>query len=475
MERIPRPTSPLTDRYAMQRAIGALCGSAVGDALGAPFEFGPADAYSERFPTPVLGGAGEMTGGGGFGWKPGEFTDDTQMALALAESIIECDGLDADDVWNRFRSWVGGATDVGILTGRVLRDPQRVGAAERAHTAGGGRSAANGSLMRVTPVAVAWAAADPDEVWEVAMAQSAITHFDTAAGHGAAIAASMIHHAIGGGDPLDALPDALARIPAVERDRYTEMLDPSWTPHRPGDPSNGSVWTCLAQAVWAVRHNDTFTAAVTAAIDLGGDTDTVATVTGAIAGARASVQGIPSRWLTVLNGRVTTPAGVMAYDNPGLQDIARRLAGRSAVSESPVEVSAGPVAVADRVYAANLAGASTAPTHWAIVSMCRTQGLLDRHPVRREVYIIDQAEPANVDTASALRDAVDSIDAFLAEGRDVVVHCHGGRSRTGLVLKAWAMRTNGWSEREAHDWLSQRWPLYEDYQRSFVELLRSQW
>lgn len=74
-----------------------------------------------------------------------------------------------------------------------------------------------------------------------------------------------------------------------------------------------------------------------------------------------------------------------------------------------------------------------------------------------------------------MRDAVDSIDAFLAEGRDVVVHCHGGRSRTGLVLKAWAMRTNGWDERTAHDWLAERWPLYDDYQTSFVELLRSEW
>ena len=49
------------------------------------------------------------------------------------------------------------------------------------------------------------------------------------------------------------------------------------------------------------------------------------------------------------------------------------------------------------------------------------------------------------------------------------------RSRTGLVLKAWAMRTNGWTEREAHDWLQSRWPLYEDYQTSFVELLRQEW
>ena len=63
----------------------------------------------------------------------------------------------------------------------------------------------------------------------------------------------------------------------------------------------------------------------------------------------------------------------------------------------------------------------------------------------------------------------------LAEGRTVVVHCHGGRSRTGLVLKAWAMRANSWSERDAHEWLAQRWHRYEDYQSSFISLLREDW
>jgi len=61
-------------------SIGALVGSAVGDALGAPFEFRPAVLYRSAYPQPVLGGIGEMTGGGGLNWKPGEFTDDTQTA-----------------------------------------------------------------------------------------------------------------------------------------------------------------------------------------------------------------------------------------------------------------------------------------------------------------------------------------------------------------------------------------------------------
>ena len=81
---IPFAHQPITADI-LQRAMGALLGSAVGDALGAPFEFGPAGQYSAQFPQPVLGGAGEMIGGGSFGWAPAEFTDDTQMTLALAE------------------------------------------------------------------------------------------------------------------------------------------------------------------------------------------------------------------------------------------------------------------------------------------------------------------------------------------------------------------------------------------------------
>lgn len=81
------------------RAVGAIVGAAVGDALGAPFEFGPAGAFSARFP--VVGAGGEMCGGGG--WEPGEATDDTQMAVLAGESLIEQGGLDLPDVFGRFQ------------------------------------------------------------------------------------------------------------------------------------------------------------------------------------------------------------------------------------------------------------------------------------------------------------------------------------------------------------------------------------
>ena len=471
---IALPPKPAFDAITTQRVIGALCGSAVGDALGAPFEFLPPGSYRARFPQPVLGGTGEMCGGGTFNWRIGEFTDDTQMALALAHSLLASGGFDADDVWARFVAWRRSAKDCGILTGRVLSRRDWPGAARDGHIALD-RSAANGALMRVTPIALAWSGADEATLMVVARAQAALTHYDPAAGWGAAIGAALIRRAVLGEDPIAALPEVLSQVDAAERERFAIMLDASWEPNRDGDPSNGSVWTCLAQAVWAVRHNDRFEDVLVAAIELGGDTDTVATVAGAIAGARDSVQAIPSRWMTYINGELETPDGVMRFNNPGLQDFARALVGRGPVPATAAEPPAGPTEVAPGLHAANLFGATSAPVSWGVVSLCRTFGAFDGHAARREVYLIDQEEPANADVSSAVRDAVDAIDALLADGRNVVVHCHGGHSRTGLVLKAWAMRTNGFTEREAHVWLAERWNQYQDYQRSFIELLNAEW
>ena len=156
---LPLPSKASFDAITTQRVIGAMCGSAVGDALGAPFEFLAAGSYRAQIPEPVLGSAGEMCGGGSFNWRSGEFTDDTQMAIALGQSIIDRGGFDADDVWARFTAWRQSAKDCGILTGRVLSSNDWVGAAEIAHNAIG-RSGANGALMRVTPIALAWSGAN---------------------------------------------------------------------------------------------------------------------------------------------------------------------------------------------------------------------------------------------------------------------------------------------------------------------------
>ena len=461
----------------LQHALGALLGSAVGDALGAPFEFRGPGHWSEAFPEPVVGGVGELRASDL--WAAGEFTDDTQMAVVLAESLLACDGLDPDDLWHRWRTWAATATDVGTITRFALSTPGHDGAAERAHVANGNRSAGNGTIMRAVPVALATLDGTDADAVALAVDQARLTHHDPDTHVGAALHVLMIQAWIRGEDPDAAVAAHLDSLDPEVAVRWRTLLDPAWEPID-ATTGNGTVWTCLAQALWAVRGADSFAEAVTRAIDLGDDADTVGCVAGALAGARFGVQAIPSRWTTYLQGTVDTPDGTQRYDGAALQDLGRLLLGRSVVAPSVPERAKSPVRVHDEVplHAADWKGALEAPTDWAVVSLCRVHGELADHPVRREVFLIDRyAETDNHDPLAALTDAVDSIDAFLAEDPDrpVLVHCHGGHSRTGFVLKAWAMRRHGWDEDEAHAWLAERWPHLERNNAVFVRVLREEW
>ena len=453
-----------------QRALGAMIGSAVGDALGAGFEFGPAGAYRQRFPIPVHGGLGEMIGGGTFGWAPGEFTDDTQMALTLARSLLDVGHYDPDRLWADWRAWAEVAPDVGVGTRNSLSftDWRTVTVPDPERTAG------NGALMRATPLALAYLDA-PDEVARaVVLHQAALTHQHPAAGWGAWLAVAMMRAAIVGRDAFAALDQQLSEVPSEWAGPFAEVLAPTWVPGDPA-PGNGSVWGCLAQAVWAVRHHDTFADAVTAAIDLGGDTDTVACVTGALAGGLHGVQTIPSRWVTYLNGSVTTVRGTDSVDLGGLSEYSLSLLGLSGQGEKPLDAPVGPVEVAERLHAANLLGAAATPTDWAVVSLCRTGSRFAGHPVRRQVYLIDDGGDHNPDLASITLDTVDAIDALLDEGRDVVVHCHAGQSRTSFIIKAWKMRRDGIDHAAANEWLEARWPHVRHHNGSFTAFLDEQW
>lgn len=459
-------------------AIGALVGSAVGDALGAPFEFQPAGRYRATFPTPVLGGCGELQGGGGFGWRPGEFTDDTQMALALAQSLVQHGDVHPADLFARWKVWATDAPDVGVITRTALRQPAVEGAAAAAHHSLG-RSAGNGALMRVTPLALAFVSRTPLECMQAAVRQAAVTHHDPEAGWGAAIAAEVLRRTILGADPVAEVPTVVALVPAEHRERFARMLAPGWQPGRgTAEPGNGSVWTCLAQAVWAVRHHTTFHDAVTAAVDLGDDTDTVACVAGALAGARCGIQAIPSRFTTYVHGRLRTPQGEVTFHNADLQALARTLVGAGNGDEPPAESPAGPQELLPGVFAADLSAAAPA-THereFAVLSLCRVGASFRHVPTRREVYLVDQAGPHhNPALLDAVADAVATITAWRAEGRDVLVHCHGGRSRTALVLQAYAMATQHMSAADAHDWLIAAWPRFDPWNPAFREFLQQRW
>ncbi|MEW1689524.1 ADP-ribosylglycohydrolase family protein [Streptomyces sp. NPDC091265] len=319
------------------RVAGAVVGSAVGDALGAPFEFGPAGVYSARFPD----GTGTMCGGGG--WDPGEATDDTQMAVLVGESLLERGGLDLPDLFGRFRRWAaGGPKDIGLQTEDVLTSGDPWDTAAALHFQVNGRAAGNGSLMRAATSAVYFArtgpAADGARAATMAAARriAALTHGDRAAWEGTAVLHELIRVALEGADPLTAVPDALAAVHADHRARWATVLAPGW---HPGEATefNGAVWPCLGTALWALRTTSSYPHALASAIDVGGDTDTVAAVTGALAGAVYGFGAIPPRWTGPLH--VPLPGyGERVLRTPDLWELAGRLDGHRA-DASPADVT----------------------------------------------------------------------------------------------------------------------------------------
>lgn len=282
----------------LARAVGVVVGSAVGDALGGPFEFGAAGAFSARYP---VGAAerSEMRGGGG--WDPGEATDDTQMAVLVADSLLERGGLDPADVFERFQRWAAAEPkDIGLQTEAVLTGGDPWDSAAGLHFWITGHAAGNGSLMRASTSAVYFASAGREATMDAARRIAALTHGDRAAWEGTAVFHELVRIALAGEDPLAAMPEVVGLIHADHRERYAVVLDPGWHPGMATE-FNGAVWPCLGSAVWALRTTADFESALRAAIDLGGDTDTVAAVTGGLAGAVYGVGAIPQRWSAVVH------------------------------------------------------------------------------------------------------------------------------------------------------------------------------
>ena len=450
------------------RVAGALIGSAVGDALGAPFEFGPPGQFTARFPVDARGTATEMCGGGPSHREPGEFTDDTQLAMLLASSQVERGELDEGDVFDRFRSWAQtDPPDIGRQTRAVLGSgrPWDVAAAEHAERSE--HAAGNGSLMRTTPAAIRFAREGRAATMDAARRISALTHGDPSAGEGCALLHELIRVALDGGDPLAAVPTALAHVAPDHRDRWATVLAPDWTPERATE-GNGAVWPALGQAVWALRQGRSFPEVLRLVIDLGGDTDTVAAVAGGLAGAVFGIAGIPMRWTSVVHGQVPGH-GARVWWLAHLHHLAAALDGSTDGPYEPPETPRlAPREVADGIWAADLDGARHSSPDFAVVSLCRT-GARFPHEVQRFAYLTD--DDANSELDAVLADVLDDMAALRADGRPVLVHCFAGQSRTGLVLRAWLRRTEGMAATEATEHVRQRWPHLSEWNDSFTAAL----
>jgi ADP-ribosylglycohydrolase len=284
------PDDPTTDR-----ALGCLLGLAVGDALGTTLEFTGRD---DRLPLT------DMEGGGPFRLQPGEWTDDTSMALCLADSLIAGGRLDQRDLMERFvRWWRGGENshngrcfDIGITTREALRRFRETGDPVAGST--DPNRAGNGSIMRLAPVALRWAD-DPAQAIAAARAQSVTTHGAPAAIEACAVLAGILVEAIATGDKAAMLRPRSADEPAI-----AAVAVGSWRgKERHEIRSSGYVVHTLEAALWCVDRSESFSEAVLLAANLADDADTVAAVTGQIAGALGGKSAIPQGWLDRLAWR----------------------------------------------------------------------------------------------------------------------------------------------------------------------------
>jgi len=276
------------------RAIGALLGLAVGDAIGTTLEFRwPRDSYPHIT---------DMVGGGPFDLKPGGWTDDTSMALALADSLESTPKFDEKDLLTRFVAWwrrghyshTGTCFDIGMTTRAALVRFEETGAP---HCGSPHPDAAgNGSLMRLAPVAICFHA-DRARLVDIAARQSMTTHAAPEAISACVAFAEVLADGIEGRHKDEVLR---ARV-----GDYAETIAPimagGWRAlTRETVGSSGYVAHSLAAALWCVERTENYHDAVLLAANLGDDADTTAAIAGQLAGALYGASGIPEKWIARL-------------------------------------------------------------------------------------------------------------------------------------------------------------------------------
>ncbi len=272
------------DPHVLARAQGCLLGQLAGDALGSLVEFESPEDIRRLHP----GGVRDLVGGGPWGTIAGQPTDDSEMALALARTLVADGSFRVDHVAQAYRAWLASDPfDVGHTTRQaLLGEPQP-------------DSQANGALMRISPLGIFGAFCSPEDVAFWAAQDAVLTHIHPICSQASALFARAVAHAIRNGGSGEGLFDHMARWaeegeldPAIRQlfPRIARRERPVETVHA------GWVLVALQNALWHLRHSSSLEEALEDTVMRGGDADTNAAICGALLGAVFGRDGVPQRW-----------------------------------------------------------------------------------------------------------------------------------------------------------------------------------
>lgn len=297
-----------------QRVRGGLLGLAVGDALGAPLEFMTVSEIFARY-----GVVTEMLASPERRLKPGETTDDTAMALAVAQGIIACPEDPIEEVGKLFLSWyyrdgkgIGNQVRRVFETYEVVRD--WTAAAQQVAKELKGLSAGNGCLMRTLPISYVYCR-QHSKMLEISERICRMTHYDDQAVASCLFYNDLVCRLLGETEKWEAYRQSLQALkeyrdkrkdnPAAvaDFDKVISVVEAIDKVDASSFYSNGYVVKTLAAAVWCWLHGDSFERVLISAVNMGGDTDTIGAVAGGLAGTEYGAAGIPERWLNTLMER----------------------------------------------------------------------------------------------------------------------------------------------------------------------------
>lgn len=427
----------------LDRAVGALLGLAVGDAVGTTLEFRAPGTFS-----PIE----DMHGGGPFGLQAGEWTDDTSMALCLAESILDTGTMDLADQLRRYLLWKddgylssnGRCFDIGTTTRNQLERFRRTGEPVDPHP--DTEAAANGSLMRLAAVPIRWHA-DPAEAASRSAESSRTTHPAARPLDACRLLGATIAGLISGSTFDEVVAPTFWQWGDLDPE-VAGIVAGSWRDKEP--PSIRGTGYCvdaLEAALWAVAGADSFDRAVLRAANLGDDADTTAAIAGQIAGARWGAASIRREWRekVVAGDRIASlarglfaagggtvdeswpydrflhawwvePGRLLAGEYPGHTDTAR------ARHKIDVLVDAG-----IRTFVDLTTPDDRLDPYGGLVAAAAAARRLDLRHIAFPIPDLGVVDDDAYDTVTL------SIDEGLRRG-GVFVHCWGGIGRTGTVI-----------------------------------------